>query len=87
MMGRCRNETRFFVYDGWNLIAEINQLDTIETKYVWGLDLSQTMQGAGGVPGAPRRSGLLAGPAGDYNRGSRTDRPAWSTRSKSTAKP
>ncbi len=43
---------KLFVYDGWNLIQE----ETIETGstikyYVWGLDLSQSLQGAGGVGG------------------------------------
>ena len=47
------DETRHFVYDGWNLIKEtIDKGDTISDKYyVWGLDLSQTLQGAGGVGG------------------------------------
>ena len=42
-----------FIYDGWNLIEEqetINQEQ--ETKYyIYGLDLSQSLQGAGGVGG------------------------------------
>jgi RHS repeat-associated protein len=45
-------ETRF-IYDGWNLLAEVNALATnapIRT-YVWGLDLSGSTQGAGGVGG------------------------------------
>jgi RHS repeat-associated protein len=41
-----------FVYDGWNLIAEIDNLQSqIVNRYVWGLDLSQTLQGAGGIGG------------------------------------
>ncbi len=46
------NTTRF-VYDGWNLIQELNQQSEIENQkcYVWGLDLSQSLQGAGGVGG------------------------------------
>ncbi|MCH8514510.1 MAG: hypothetical protein LAT83_23045, partial [Kiritimatiellae bacterium] len=40
-----------FVYDGWNLIAEIGPLDLPVRTHVWGLDLSGTMQGAGGVGG------------------------------------
>ncbi len=40
-----------YVYNGWNLVgqfdASMNKLQT----YVWGLDLSQTLQGAGGVGG------------------------------------
>jgi len=42
-----------FVYDGWNLIAELDALDasTLLRSYVWGNDLSGTMQGAGGIGG------------------------------------
>ena len=42
-----------FLYDGWNLIAELNSLssNTPVRTYVWGLDLSGSMQGAGGVGG------------------------------------
>jgi len=40
-----------FVYDGWNLIKETVTGDTNGTYYVWGLDLSQSMQGAGGIGG------------------------------------
>jgi RHS repeat-associated protein len=42
-----------FLYDGWNLIAELNVM-TAKTPirtYVWGLDLSGSLQGAGGVGG------------------------------------
>lgn len=42
-----------FVYDGWNVIKEITRQggsDTIR-YFVWGLDLSQSLQGAGGVGG------------------------------------
>ncbi|RJP75702.1 MAG: RHS repeat-associated core domain-containing protein, partial [Desulfobacteraceae bacterium] len=44
---------KLFVYDGWNLIEEINLSGTTETSryYVWGLDLSNSLQGAGGVGG------------------------------------
>ncbi|MCF7855854.1 MAG: hypothetical protein K9N51_13730 [Candidatus Pacebacteria bacterium] len=38
-----------FLYDGWNLVQET--IETNVTRYVWGLDLSQTLQGAGGVGG------------------------------------
>ena len=41
-----------YVYDGHNLIAELNgSNNTVLSTYVWGLDLSGTMQGAGGVGG------------------------------------
>ncbi|MBC7077604.1 MAG: hypothetical protein H5T92_04775, partial [Synergistales bacterium] len=41
-----------FLYDGWNLIAEADAVtgELIRT-YVWGLDLSGTEQGAGGIGG------------------------------------
>jgi RHS repeat-associated protein len=43
-----------YIYDGWNLIAEIDLLDLdndVLRQYVWGPDLSGTLQGAGGVGG------------------------------------
>jgi RHS repeat-associated protein len=46
-------ETRRFVYDGWNLIQETisTASGTTTNHYIWGRDLSGTMQGAGGVGG------------------------------------
>ena len=44
-----------FLYDGWNLIAEVNaQTGELVRTYVWGLDLSGTFQGVG-VSSASRR--------------------------------
>ena len=49
-------ESRSFLYDGWNMIREI-QYSTIPSfhsstnSYTWGLDLSGSLQGAGGVGG------------------------------------
>jgi RHS repeat-associated protein len=40
-----------FLYDGWNLISELDAANTILRNFVWGLDLSRTPQGAGGVGG------------------------------------
>ena len=42
-----------FLYDGWNLLAELNALagNSVIRSYLWGLDLSGTAQGAGGVGG------------------------------------
>ena len=41
-----------FVYDGWNLVAELNGTNNAAIRtYLWGLDLSGSMQGAGGVGG------------------------------------
>ena len=43
--------TRHFVYDDWNLIAESAADGAVSNTYTWGLDLSRTLQGAGGVGG------------------------------------
>lgn len=41
-----------FVYDGWNLIAELNGTNnTAIRSYMWGSDLSGSMQAAGGAGG------------------------------------
>ena len=41
-----------FTYDGWNLILESQPSDlSSQVSYLWGLDLSGTLQGAGGVGG------------------------------------
>jgi RHS repeat-associated protein len=42
--------TTVFVYDGWNCIAEYSGTTLSKTR-LWGLDLSGTLQGAGGVGG------------------------------------
>ena len=41
-----------FVYDGWNLLAELNATNNaVVRSFLWGSDLSGTMQGDGGVGG------------------------------------
>ena len=41
-----------FVYDGWQCIAEMNATNNaVLRSYVWGIDLSGTQTGAGGVGG------------------------------------
>jgi RHS repeat-associated protein len=42
-----------YLYDHWNLLAELDAADgnALIRTYVWGLDLSGTPQGAGGVGG------------------------------------
>lgn len=42
-----------YVYDGWNMIAEYTQSSNLQSTnlYTWGLDLSQSLQGAGGIGG------------------------------------
>jgi len=44
---------RLYVYDGWNLLAELDALSDRQPVRLctWGLDLSGTTQGAGGVGG------------------------------------
>ena len=46
-------ETRHFFYDGRNVIAEIGSRssEVSTNRYVWGNDLSGSLQGAGGVGG------------------------------------
>jgi RHS repeat-associated protein len=44
--------TTYFIYDGWNLVAEYGAGQSTPSRtYTWGLDLSGTLQGAGGVGG------------------------------------
>ena len=43
--------TNRFLYDGWNLVAELKPNSTALRTYVWGSDLSGSQQGAGGVGG------------------------------------
>jgi hypothetical protein len=45
--------TNGFLYDGWNLISEskVQGLTSNVSYYVWGLDLSGSLQGAGGIGG------------------------------------
>ncbi len=40
-----------FIYDGWNLLAESATGGSLVRSYVWGSDLSGSMQGAGGAGG------------------------------------
>ncbi|MEM8895540.1 MAG: RHS repeat-associated core domain-containing protein, partial [Bacteroidota bacterium] len=52
-----------FIYDGWNLIATVDKAneDTLIKSYTWGLDLSATIHGAGGVGGLLSSRDLIAG--------------------------
>jgi RHS repeat-associated protein len=40
-----------FLYDGWNLIAELSDANLPLQTFAWGLDLSGTLRRAGGVGG------------------------------------
>ena len=43
---------RKFIYDGWNLLSERDATTlSVVANYVWGLDLSKTLQDGGGVGG------------------------------------
>ena len=54
--------THHYLYDAWNMIAEKTTHDSLLTTnyFLWGLDLSGALQGAGGVGGllATIRSGV-----------------------------
>lgn len=43
--------TVFYTYDGWNLVCEDASDAPKKNYYVWGLDLSGTLQASGGVGG------------------------------------
>ncbi|WOO42581.1 RHS repeat-associated core domain-containing protein [Rubellicoccus peritrichatus] len=70
-MGFVVDREIVFIYDAWNLIAEITTKNstTTEQTYLWGLDLSGTLQGAGGIGGllALQSSGSSYLPAYDGN--------------------
>jgi len=55
------SNVEIYVYDGWNRIATFSLQTsnlTLQTSYLWGLDLSGTMQGAGGVGGLLKEGSL-----------------------------
>jgi RHS repeat-associated protein len=59
-----------YLYDGWNLIAELDGNNALVRSYTWGLDASGSMQGAGGVGGllmVNAGSGGVHFPAYDLN--------------------
>jgi RHS repeat-associated protein len=43
--------TNDYLYDGWNLVAIVSPAQALVGSFVWGTDLSGSMQGAGGVGG------------------------------------
>ncbi|MEO0511174.1 MAG: RHS repeat-associated core domain-containing protein [Verrucomicrobiota bacterium] len=52
-------DVEVYVYDGWNRIAKYVN-GSLSSKNLWGLDLSGTMQGAGGVGGLLKEGNLYA---------------------------
>ena len=61
------NGSTKFLYDDWNLLAEVGEDDVV--SYLWGLDLSGSEQGAGGIGGllATFRNGDWYIPLADAN--------------------
>jgi len=62
----------WFLYDGWNLLAEYRRegAQASTNWFVWGLDLSGSMQGAGGIGGLlamTKGSGEVLQPCYDAN--------------------
>jgi RHS repeat-associated protein len=57
--------TNSFVYDGWNLAAILNN-GTLAYSFVWGTDLSGSLQGAGGVGGLVSMTVYGGSNAGTY---------------------
>lgn len=45
------HHTMHYLYDGWNLIAEMLAGGPLIRTYTWGTDMSGTWQGAGGIGG------------------------------------
>lgn len=57
------SSVRFF-YDGWNLIGQVDEVTGARMSFLWGMDLSGSLQGAGGVGGLVAvtvHNGALAG--------------------------
>ncbi|MBL9168615.1 MAG: RHS repeat-associated core domain-containing protein, partial [Verrucomicrobiales bacterium] len=40
-----------YVYDGWNVVLVLDGASVVQRSFLWGMDLSGSMQGAGGVGG------------------------------------
>ena len=52
--GSTKTAERVYVYDRWNVIQELDmtgETPSVVRAYVWGLDVSGSLQGAGGVGG------------------------------------
>jgi RHS repeat-associated protein len=58
--------TENFVYDGWNMVAILDGGNNLLYSFNWGLDLSGSMQGAGGVGGAISMTVYSGSNAGTY---------------------
>ncbi|MGH7243395.1 MAG: RHS repeat domain-containing protein [Phycisphaerales bacterium] len=45
------SDVSLFMYDGWLLTEELTSSKAVDRSYVWGLDISGSLQGAGGIGG------------------------------------
>jgi RHS repeat-associated protein len=45
------SKTLMFLYDRWNLVAELDSNGSLQRSYLWGKDLSGSLRRAGGVGG------------------------------------
>jgi hypothetical protein len=72
-IGVSPSTSTHYLYDGWNRIAEYTFASneyTLAKTYLWGLDMTATPQGAGGVGGLPGHLHLkLANNQGLYQTG------------------
>ena len=57
--------TRCF-YDGWNLIGQVDEVTGTRLSFLWGTDLSGSLQGAGGVGGLKAMTVHNGASAGTY---------------------
>ncbi|PWU20010.1 MAG: hypothetical protein C5B50_05005 [Verrucomicrobia bacterium] len=57
---------RKIVYDGWNPIGILDADNNLLYSFMWGLDLSETLQGAGGVGGLVSMTVYSGTNAGTY---------------------
>ena len=57
----------FYVYDGWRVIQERNEANTPSVSYTRGIDLSGTVEGAGGIGGLLARSTGFSGSWTNHN--------------------
>jgi RHS repeat-associated protein len=59
--------TNKFLYDGWNVVAVLDGGNNLLYSFVWGSDLSGSMQGAGGVGGLVSMTVHNGANAGTYS--------------------
>ena len=50
-MAYIGQSTNLYLYDGWNVVVELGASGSLVRSYLWGADLSGSLQGAGGVGG------------------------------------